>query len=280
MVDINQLNADCAFTIGSTHSICQDYAFASNDLDHAHVVVTDGCSSSPDTDIGTRLVARVASQLILKRRCDDTSCLHREATRLALDWARTIGLPDQAIDATLLTAEVKNQELAIGVSGDGVVMLQSRQGNIDVYSISFPNGFPLYPSYTHQPERLETWKSTSPSRKQVRQFRTSAPTGKLKLLSTTTSDQLTHTIRVAAEEYKFVALLSDGIHSFYKTHADVTSRRNISVAMEDVIADIVGFKSGHGGFVARRAKQFAKQAQITNLQHADDLAVGAIYLGS
>ena len=276
----NQSNADCAFMIGSTHLICQDYAIARNDPTSLYVVVSDGCSSSPDTDIGARLVARAASQLISKSLHKEPSVLHREATRLALNWARELGLADQSVDATLLTATLQDEELIIGVTGDGVVMIESRQGDIDVFSMSFPNAFPLYPSYAHQPERLEAWKANCTSLKEVRQFRANGPHAELELLSTISSVEVTQEIRVDAREHKLVALMSDGIHSFYETHDDVTTRHNVSLPMENVISELVGFKSGHGSFVARRAKQFSKRSRLIHRQHADDLAVGAIYLGS
>jgi len=276
---MENINADCAFMIGATHSICQDYAIAINDPTSVHVVVSDGCSSSPDTDIGARLVARSASQLMSRSVYDNPYVLHHEAVRLALGWAKEIGLSDESVDATLLTATVQEKELIVGVSGDGVVVLESHQGDIDLFSISFPGAFPLYPSYAHQPDRFAAWRMNCTALKEVRQFRIDGPHGELELLATTTGNELTQEFRVDAREYRFVALLSDGIHSFYKTLNDVTTRHTVSVSLDDIISEVVAFKSGHGRFVARRAKQFAKRSQLMGRQHADDLAVGAIYLG-
>ena len=50
-------HADAAFTIGKTHAVCQDYALAQNASDTSPLRATwlsDGCSSSPHTDIGAR----------------------------------------------------------------------------------------------------------------------------------------------------------------------------------------------------------------------------------
>ena len=105
-----------------------------------YVIVSDGCSSSPDTDIGARLLVKAAQRLILSSERLPADCLqgiHEEAARLALAQAGLIGLRPQAVDATLLTAHLCNGTAIIACSGDGVVVLQSRTGLTDVYSIWF-----------------------------------------------------------------------------------------------------------------------------------------------
>src|SRR5690348_728265 len=144
----NSMNADATINIGSTHSICEDYVVARG----GHVVLSDGCSSSPDTDIGARLLVKALDQLLKKPT--DIEELHKGAARIALDWANMIALPPQSVDATLMSIHVANQDLIIACSGDGVIILESQAGVLDVYTISSPSGYPFYPSYVHQPDRL------------------------------------------------------------------------------------------------------------------------------
>ena len=47
------MNTDGAFYIGTTHEVCQDYCMAENDA----IVVSDGCSGSPGTDMGSRVLS-------------------------------------------------------------------------------------------------------------------------------------------------------------------------------------------------------------------------------
>ena len=47
--------SDSYFKIGKTHLICQDYALHSE----GHISLSDGCSSSPNTDIGSRLLCLI-----------------------------------------------------------------------------------------------------------------------------------------------------------------------------------------------------------------------------
>ena len=265
------MNADCAFIIGSTHSICQDYAFARNN----YVIVADGCSTSPDTDIGARLIVRTASQLISNGDSDDVASLHGDASRIALQWANDIGLQPQSVDATLLTATVHDDDVIIGASGDGVIILASNSGALDVYSISFPSGFPLYPAYAHQSDRLLAWQGKPQAYREIRHFQ--AVSGSLDLVESSTTTGLTETIRVKANDFRYVALITDGAHSFYKNENGTTSRHATSIAIEQVLHELLAFKGGHGAFVARRAKRFQKQCESNGWRHADDLALGAIY---
>jgi|SRR5215510_1906137 len=269
------MNADCTFVIGTTHTVCQDYAIALNHSKESYVVLSDGCSTSPDTDIGSRLMVRAGSQALLNLDQDFTA-LHKAASGQALQWTQTIGLVPQSADATLLTVYCNGEELIIGVSGDGVIILESRSGTKDVFSISYPSGFPLYPTYAHQRERLDSWWANARAYKEVKHFRTGST---FELLETATSTDLTEVFRLPASDYVFAAVLSDGVHSFYKTQATATSRLTTSIPLDQVVTEIASFKSFAGAFVGRRAKKFASVCAAKGWHHSDDLAIGAIYLG-
>jgi hypothetical protein len=293
------MNADSAFQIGASHAVCQDYSLAgglplaggglplapaakSGSQVAPYVILSDGCSSSPDTDTGARLLVKAAEQTLLG--CDgaaarDPSQVHKEAARRALLWVRRVGLRPQAVDATLLTAHLDGDELILGCTGDGVICLQSAAGTIDVYSISYASGYPLYPVYTHQPERLLTWEDVERSGKEVKHFRAASIEVPLRLKNVARADRPTEVFAVRASDYKYVALFSDGIHSFYSAARTETSRRVEPIAMEEVLRDLVSFKNVRGAFVERRLNRFLKDCRAKGWQHADDLAFGALYLG-
>jgi serine/threonine protein phosphatase PrpC len=239
------MNADSTFIIGATHAVCQDYAVARD----AYAIVSDGCSASPDTDIGARLLVKAAEQLLHTNH--DRSALHEAAARLALEWAKPINLPPESLDATLLTAFISDDELLVTCSGDGVIVAERNDGGLDVHVISFPSGYPFYPAYWHQPDRLDAFLSTSGPIEQTRHF------------------------RFKTSEYKYVALVSDGIHSFLNTSQTITS----PVSMAEVLGELVSFKSLHGAFVARRVKRFIKDCRARGWQHSDDLSIAAIHPG-
>ena len=247
------MNTDATINIGSTHSLCQDYALAGN----GYVILSDGCSSSPYTDIGARLLVHAMARNL---SAHDISELHKEAARVALAWARMIGLPPQAVDATLMSAHVCGEDLIVACSGDGVIILESSDGVLDVYAISSPSGYPFYPSYVHQPDRLAELVTNNRCNKEVKHHD-----------STEITDSLTISLKLKAANYKYVALASDGINSFL--HAQQR------VCLTDVLKEFWAFKTSHSAFVERRIKRFKKDTHVKGWQHADDLAIAVIHLG-
>jgi hypothetical protein len=287
------MNADSTFHIGASHAACQDYSLAGERQPAAraegsdphalpYVILSDGCSSSPDTDIGARLLAKAAERLLRApdRPPDvDPAEIHREAARLALTWAELLGLPPQAVDATLLTAHLDGGELVVGCSGDGVVCLQTWAGALEVYSISYPSGYPVYPSYAHQPERLLALGEGARSFKEVRRFGSASVEECLRPRGTSEGDSPTEVISVRAADYRYAALFSDGLHSFFRTGQNAAGSRGEPVPMETVLRELISFKSTRGAFVGRRVNKFLKDCQQKGWRHADDLAFGALHLG-
>ena len=288
------MNADSVFQIGASHAVCQDYALAGNYLPNRsatktgtqtkpYLILSDGCSSSPDTDIGARLLVKAAEQTLLEADrssvCDPT-VIHEEAARRALLWADLTGLRPQAVDATLMTAYLNGDNLIIACTGDGVICLESREGVIDVYSISYASGYPLYPSYTHQPERLLALEEGERSGKEVGHFRGASTEEPLLLRNTSHGDSITEVFTVRVHDYKYVALFSDGIHSFHCAKQTETSKRVEAIPMDEILRDLISFKTVRGAFVGRRMRRFLKDCQSKGWQHIDDLAFGALHLGA
>jgi len=256
------MNADATINIGSTHAICQDYAIAKN----GYVILSDGCSSSRDTDIGARLLVKALDQRL--STTTDIEELHKESARIALGWASMLGLPAQSVDATLLSVHVKGADLIVACSGDGVIILESQSGALDVYAISSPSGYPFYPSYVHQPERLAELVANNRCTKEIKTAE-----------RVTTSDSLTIAFKLNVADYKYAAVASDGINSFFHTEQATTGKRLEPLSLPDVLSEFWSFKNSHGAFVERRMKRFKKDTQPKGWHHADDLAIGVIHLG-
>ncbi|MBV9926144.1 MAG: protein phosphatase 2C domain-containing protein [Acidobacteria bacterium] len=268
------MNADSSFQIGSAHAVCQDYAVARLCArGRPYAVLSDGCSSSQDTDVGARLLVKAAERLLRESGtppASELAGLHAEAARLALTWAETLGLAPQAVDATLLTAHLDGDELVVGCSGDGVVCLQAKDGALDAYSINYPSGYPVYPAYAHQPARLRTLAEGGRAGKEVTRLRASSVEGRLRPVGVSVGDEMTEVFAFDAAPYRFAALFSDGVHSFL--HAE-------EVSLESVLPRLVSFRNTRGAFVGRRVQMFLKDCRRKGWRHADDLSVAALHLG-
>jgi hypothetical protein len=274
------MNADGTLNIGSTHSLCEDYVIARNGNRAPYVILADGCSSSADTDIGARLLVRAMDQKLAAQPAGDMEDLHKESARIALGWADLMGVAAESIDATLLSAHVSGGNLIVACSGDGVTVLESHTGVLDVYEISSPSGYPFYPSYIHQPARLAELVNNNRSRKQVKHFRRSRAGESFKLIEESTSDSLTEVLNLKAADYKYAAIASDGIHSFFRTQQSTNGKRVEAVSFTEILNVFWSFKNSLGAFVERRMKKFRKDAQAEGWQHGDDLSMGVIHLGA
>jgi hypothetical protein len=276
------MNTDSALNIGSRHSHCQDYVIARNSSTNSsgpYVILSDGCSSSPDTDIGARLLVKAAEKIFTGEGFDDVEQLHKEAARLALDWAGSIGVAAESVDATLLSAHVSEESLFMACSGDGVIMLETREEVLDLYVVSSPSGYPYYPSYAYQPERLSELIANGRTTKEIRHYRRSQPRKRFTLLEVTSSDSPTEVFKLDAADYKYAAVASDGIDSFFHTQQSDNGKHVENVNLLDVLTEFWSFKNSHGAFVERRLKRFRKDVQANGWQHADDLSIGVINLG-
>lgn len=257
------MHADSIYMIGATHSVCQDYAVAKD----SYIVLSDGCSTSPDTDIGSRLLVKAAEHLIDAKT--DLENLPEGAARLALKWAEAMMLPALAVDATLLIALIDDDDVVISCSGDGVIVTETIDGRRDIYDISYPSGYPLYPVYLHQPDRFATMVSSGRSIKKVKHISNVEPS------QIDSFDSVTHFVRLRKEAYRFIALMSDGVRSFFTT----AERSVASLDTLSVISELVAFKSWNGEFVGRRVKRFMKDCRSRGWEHADDLSMGVLYPG-
>lgn len=277
------MNADAAFQLGSTHAVCQDYAAAgllcagaAGATCRPYAVLSDGCSSSPDTDVGARLLVKAAERLLRESGgppAAGVAALHAEAARLALSWAGMLGLEPRAVDATLLTAHLRGGELLVGCTGDGVVCLQTNEGALDAYSVGYPAGFPAYPAYAHQPARLRALADTGRARKEVTRMRAASAGERLRTDGVSDRGGLTEVFAFKASVYRFAALLSDGVHSFL--HAE----RSEAIPLESVLPELVSFRNTRGAFVGRRMNGFLRDCRRRGWRHADDLALAALHLG-
>ncbi len=144
------MEADAHFILGSTHAVCQDYALAGRAGSRWAAIVCDGCSSSPDTDFGARVLARAFLAALLR------DAPVPEAVDLALAGARAVianlALPPDALDATLCGWVVEKNVAHGFIHGDGVLAVR-RSAGVEIHHATQPANAPDYPSYRCDPRR-------------------------------------------------------------------------------------------------------------------------------
>lgn len=272
------MHSDAAFYIGKSHAICQDYVTNFSARNKTQVVLCDGCSSSEMVDVGARLMALAASDLI-----DDSNNLitaagnNHQLFKSVSDYVRykythpLLMHHNSMFDATVLYAAVANTKLHIGIAGDGVIALKEKDGPITVITRECEN-MPDYPSYYMLPDRREAYLSQD-----IR-----AVTTLYNLATKTIINQFndpafaycvkSYDLTEGSHTLEWVACMSDGVYSFQDSN-------RVTIPMLDVVEQLTAFKSFTGVFAQRRLNAFRKESAGKGWSHYDDISIGGIYLG-
>lgn len=266
-------NADAFFAIGKTHMVCQDYARAGRTKTGApYAIVCDGCSSSTDTDFGSRLLA-VAAEVQLQAGILPDAARTVDILKCNLDW---LGLNPRCFDSTMLAALLDGKYVRVRMWGDGVVAARRRDGKIEIVTVEHTKGAPGYVSYGLSEDRRLGYL---------------AEFGNKYNISKLSSDEDYHESFVGieaplqdwsfdVETYDLVAVLSDGAQSFQCLSQTDTSRTLIDIPVREVLREMLAVRSVRGEFIKRRTNKFlTKTCPPLFWQHADDLAIAAIWLG-
>lgn len=269
------MNGDCAFRIGRSHAVCQDYAISGGG-EQPFVIVSDGCSSSPDTDLGARLLARVAAGAL---RAGAAELELERWVRKAGRMAAQLGVSSQCLDATLLIARAEGERWQVLMAGDGVATWEDLAGRVHVQALSYTGGYPEYPSYLASLERRRSYADLVENRAELRHL-VIDPEGCV--LADTNEQPGSGPYRAGGliRDTRWLALLSDGATSFVareETAGGGTSSKPLGLA--PVLRELLQFKSFQGVFVQRRMARFSARSSQLGWGHEDDLSLAALYLG-
>jgi len=260
------MNTDAFFTTGKQHNVCQDYALAQSGL----ILLSDGCSSSPHTDVGSRLICHMAQ---IHGPADGVA-----QARLLLE---VLALPDETLDATLLSArwDPTSRSVQVTVHGDGVVVARRRDGTRLIISTSYPSGAPLYPNYDLDRSRRDRYATEFGTRQVVTSYDGDDVSEKeVVILGPEGWGSPVTSYGFNADQFDLVLLFSDGALSFRKPVG--TSGMTEAVPLPVVVDEMLAIKGFVGEFLTRRAKRFLKDVAAKGWHHDDDFSVAGMYLGA
>lgn len=290
MMEIINMNCDCAFCIGTTHDVCQDYALTGKNT----VSITDGCSSSVLSDFGSRVLSVTAMNKMI-----ELTSLHdfdeKELILLARPSIKVLNLPVECLDATLLCAAKKDDGVEAICYGDGVIAIKMEDGYIVVICVEYIDSYPFYINYLFDKTgRFLNWKNNHNNRDIT--LSVINPDGEVKILSQDCNKnprvgydngeigllrigEYRVMIDLFSPEIETIAIISDGIQSFYHTLITGYYSHNEKISYHDVLKELLNFKNYTGKFVQRRMNKFIKTCRKKEWSHSDDISIAAIYLG-
>ena len=259
---------------GRTIFVCQDYSLACTINGAPFTAVSDGCSSSPDSDFGSRALVKSALEGFQNRRDFARGWIINRA----MDFIPPSGVtPIEALDATLLVAFTEGSKVRTFVTGDGIIVARRRDGTgYRMVHVEYPSGAPLYLSYTLNPGRLTNYINVFGTKRVVHIYDNDVIVDVL-VEDTTNVGEMFEPVSYDfdIQEFDVIYLFSDGLKSFHTIVNGVPE----SVSVADVMSHLLSIKGFAGEFLIRLCLRFFRDNHTRGWFHVDDFGAGAIYTG-
>jgi len=255
------MNSDHIIRIGKTHKLCQDYARCSNNI----VIVSDGCSSSPDSDFGARLITKIAENFHSKYTLygeDFYQSIINKAHYLSLE----LELNQFALDATFLSIRNIEDKLIVDIVGDGYLIIKYKT-NLVIYHFEYPSNYPEYLSYKTNEVRMRNVKAININQP----FKTTKYT--ISNETTVAENYILEKNYIILDktDIEFCIVSTDGLGSF--VHENNSSVDFISVG--EKLTNIQFYK---GCFLQRSFNGLMKEFNKQKINHFDDIGIAGFCL--
>lgn len=260
---------DSIFQKGSTHQVCQDYALHGSNF----AIGSDGCSSSPNTDVGARILCHTLANKIGKPSGDSSELIRYTAYDSAIIAAK-LGLQEESLDATLFGFQVIDNSVISFISGDGYVYKKFRDGGEvfeELHTITFEPNMPFYPNYYTNMGRLKTFKQSGVKVGiDIDYLRSDYPSVSHNRWE---ADSFARYEVDLLDGLELLLMFSDGLGTFQLESETEFKKEKKDVPIVEVVRELTNFKSYSPGFVQRKVVNGLKKSFIGNLTHWDDFSV-------
>jgi len=266
---IRTYSLDKITRIGKEHKICQDYSdtFQNNANRISNlIIVSDGCSSSNDTDIGSRIVARLARKIMSQFHFnfdninDSYISFGDILMNMALPIVSSLGLDKTALDSTLIISFIYDNSIITFMYGDGFIITIDKENKVDFTEVQFKNNAPYYLSARVIYPSIYEKNVTEPN-----MIVTDSASGNLCCAS-----HYPLYFRHEIDTHKCIIISSDGLESFRNYSSD--NHPDI----QEVITNLCSIKNCNGEFIQRRVGRMLSDYAKNSIYHYDDLSVAGI----
>jgi hypothetical protein len=240
------------YQIGKDHKVCEDYALCGTEP-FPYAILSDGCSSVNDSDIGSRILVSMAKKNIQGFTPDTYKEFVNSIVFQSKVITKLMGLEKDCLYATLnIIVHYNNKTYALMI-GDGCLMYKTTDGIIDFISHEYKNNYPFYPIYIS--ENINTEDK-----------------GLIVKTMTETTEHPYATVKLYEfDNIEWILGSSDGIFSFTNGYE--------LIDFEDIRTQLSDLKSFKGEFIERKMKRIIKNFNKDGNYNSDDWSVTGLYLG-
>ncbi|HRW67673.1 MAG TPA: protein phosphatase 2C domain-containing protein [Candidatus Competibacter sp.] len=266
------ITLDSHYTIGQLHLFCQDYVCHGWEP-YPYVILADGCSAEPDSDVGARLLVLNARRLLPRFMAAATdeagrrAChwrLGRRIVRRAARQARELGA-GSALDATLLIAWCDGTTVYVHFYGDGCLAARRADGGVVAIQVEYAGNVPYYLSYLLDRERLALYRAVTDNPLAAQSVGYVDETG-----TTTRLERFDAPLvfSFSLDAFPTVAVATDGLQSF------VSASTNERLSVLEVAREMLEFDRSQDRFVQRRLHKLLLEYSKQLVFNLDDLGIG------
>jgi len=270
-----QIFADHFYEKGHSHSVCQDYALSQNDENYAFFVISDGCGSATNSEIGSMVMAHSLKAAVELTWYSDSPFpmdiakrgkVQKETLDKSNETRRILELNPESLYATLMLGfyEKKTNEFAMAAWGDGTFVVLYEDGDYDVSTIEYQNNAPFYMAYDKTPQLINSYVKNCGGNSTI--THTGYTNKHNHLWSGSRHIKKPSAIVLKprrSKEVKGIFGFSDGIDSFKDQNTNI-------------IKKCLDFKNTNGTFIERRAKRVLKGKAFEDDLPFDDFSFAGI----
>lgn len=265
-------SVDSFFSIGSTHDICQDYALSRKQNNLVYGVISDGCSTAKDSDIGSRILCKLAEKFIVSKYDPKleikTNYMKLKGYLLKRLSELNLNLTNETYYSTLLIFISNEKYTDIFIFGDGYLKIKYNDKEI-IKSFKYSKNAPYYMAYDLNEKDRKMYSETF---KQVLEINnTEIINNELdtEIIVKEVEEKIFY--RLENKDLISVSIMSDGIESFQNSN-----KKEINDL--EIVKELTNYKNTNGNFVIRRNKAFLRECQKREITHKDDLSVASLCL--
>lgn len=271
------MNVNNIYKIGKSHKKCDDFSYSTDLI--PLIIVSDGCSSSPDTNIGSQLLTSIiktnikrnflvvhdlfSKKSIIQNVTEQFDQSLSTARKIAVDL---LGLTPESLDCTFLVAFPVGNDVFCFSSGDGFIYTKTKDKRSQMVEINY-NNYPYYLNYEFDESRRNNYLKMG--NRAVLNYFTIDQQENLDLSKSVNEEPNQISVEVyPKDELESITISTDGIGTFYNSK------------QQEAIDPVVIFKQLHSSSLTKgeylERSLFGISKKFPEYDHYDDLGIATI----